>query len=73
MLNNIVNITLYLYSSATIFCLEIVIETLTPALREKRNIIVQSLSTIPQNLDKLYSPGIYCRFYSNIELVKSVF
>ena len=83
MVNNTVNIILYLYSSTTIFCLEIVIKKKTnidPCAawkkkkhkKQKTNIIVQSLSPIPQkSLHIIYS--IYCRFSLNIELVKAMF
>ena len=74
MLNNTVNIILYLYSSTTIF--EIVIKKKTnidpcAAWKKKKNIIVQSLSPIPQkSLHIIYT--IYCRFSLNIELVKGM-
>ena len=80
MLNNIVKIILYLYSSATIFfSLEIVIKKKTciyPCTgwkKEKKTLLFSLCPLSPKKLDILYSPGIYCRFYSNIELVKGVF
>ena len=76
MLNNIVNIILYLYSSTTIFLSwnRHKEEDLHWPLHcvEKKNIIVQSLSPSAQK-SLLIIFLIYCRFYSNIELVKAVF
>ena len=69
MLNNIVNIILYLYSSTTILKKKTSID---PCTAWKKRIIFQSLSPSAQKA-LLIIFSIYCRFYSNIELVKAVF
>ena len=78
MLNNIVNRILYLYSSTTIFFALNSSQrrrlTLTPVLREKKKPLLstESLSPFPQKALQIMF-FIYCRFYSNIELVKALF
>ena len=71
MSNNIVNIILYLYSSTTIFSLNSSFRrrlALTPTLRQKRK---KNSPIPPKSLHIIFS--IYCRFYSNIELLRAVF